>query len=84
MGWRWLVQPSPEDFAEWLQHPTTEWIVSCMQKFADQQKAMWADLAWNGDLSEIMLTEAKTRADCYLAVPNSHYEDWKAIDDSEA
>jgi len=77
------MQPSPEDFKEWQGHPVTEWVMAQMIKFAGQQKELWAQEAWAGDLSELLLNEARTRADCYKAIPESNLEDWIAIDDSE-
>lgn len=78
------MQPSPEEFREWTRHPVTEWVMACVDKFATEQKSRWSNLAWDGNLSEILLTEAKTRADSYKALSETAYEDWKAIDDSEA
>lgn len=74
----------PEDYKEWLGHPVTEWIMGQMRAFADQQKAKWAELAWKGDLDPLLLKEAQVRADCYRAIPESSFDDWRAIDDSEA
>lgn len=78
------MQPSPEEFKEWLQHPVSEWVMGCVQKFATEQKQRWSNLAWDGNLDAILLSEAKTRADCYQSLSQSSYEDWKAIDDSES
>lgn len=74
---------SEEEFEEWRQHPVTEWIFACIEKFAGEQKARWADIAWTGKLDEILLMEARTRADCYMSLKESSHADWKAIDDSE-
>lgn len=78
------MQPDAKDFAEWLDHPVTEWVFACMRKQAEAQQTKWAEMAWQGDLDPMLLKEAKVRADCYLALPESAFEDWKAIDDSEA
>jgi hypothetical protein len=53
--------------------------------FAGAQQAMWAALAWEkGELDPAAFNEARVRSDCYLALAQSTYEDWKAIDDTEA
>lgn len=77
------MQPSKEEFKDWQGHPVTEWVLAMMKKQADSQKAMWAELAWKGDLDPLLHKEAQVRADCYAAMPESSYEDWMAIDDSE-
>jgi hypothetical protein len=78
------VQPDERDFAEWCGHPVTEWIFAQVEKFAGQQKERWAGLAWDsGDLTPEAFAEARVRADCYLSLAQSSFEDWKAIDDSE-
>lgn len=78
------VQPDEEEYREWLTHPVTEWVFACMKKQAEAQKAKWADMAWKGDLDPLLLKEAQVRADDYLALPESSFEDWKAIDDTES
>lgn len=77
------VQPDAADFKEWLDHPVTEWVLACMRKMAGSQQAAWSQMAWGGNLDPQLLTEARVRADCYLAIPESAFNDWKAIDDSE-
>jgi hypothetical protein len=77
------VQPDEEDYRDWLGHPVTEWVVACMNKQAAAQKAKWAEMAWEGDLDPLLLNEARVRADCYLALPESSFADWKAINDTE-
>lgn len=75
--------PSEDDFNEWLGHPTTGWVMDIMRKRAAAQKALWSDLAWSGDLDPLLHREAHVRADCYLAIPESSYEDW-VVNDTEA
>ncbi len=76
---------SPEEFAEWQQHPVTEWVMKAMLGHAEAQKSIWAELAWEkGHVDTQTLTEARVRSHCYLAIPESSYEDWKAINDTEA
>lgn len=78
------MQPDEAEFRDWLGHPVTEWVFACMRKQAEAQKQKWADLAWQGDLDPLLRNEARVRADCYLALPDSAFADWKAIDDTEA
>ena len=75
---------SPEEFKEWREHPVTEWVFAQVEKFAGQQRERWAAAAWDkGDLMPEAFAEARTRADCYLSLSQSSFDDWKAIDDSE-
>lgn len=77
------MKPDKEQFQEWLGHPVTEWVLACMIKAANSQQSKWTELAWKGDLDPLLLKEAQVRADCYAALPDSSYEDWEALDDSE-
>tara|TARA_R100001086_G_scaffold180400_5_gene100188 strand:- start:10704 stop:10940 length:237 start_codon:yes stop_codon:yes gene_type:complete len=77
------MKPSEDEYRDWLGHPVTEWVLACMKKAADSQKTKWAEMAWDGDLDPMLHKEAQVRADCYAAMPESSYEDWEAIDDSE-
>ena len=80
-----MQPPDHEAFAEWRGHPVTEWIMQQMRAMAANQKAIWAESVWKDEtLDPLLLREARVRADCYLAIPESTFEDWKAIDDSEA
>ncbi len=74
---------SQEEYADWLQHPVTEWVLGLMRHHADTIKDKWADLAWtSGELEALAFTEARVRADCYLEIPNSSFDDWVNIDAS--
>lgn len=75
--------PEEEDFREWQGHPVTEWVMDRMRAMAAAQKGKWAEMAWQGNLDPALHREANVRADCYLAIPECTYEDWKAIDDSD-
>lgn len=76
------MQPDENEFKEWLVHPITEWVFGLMCQHGASQKDQWAEMAWGGKLDPLLLCEARVRADCYLALPETTYEDWKAIDDS--
>jgi len=72
---------APEDYAEWLGHPVTEWVLGLMRGEAEAMKTKWANLAWEtGELEALAFTEARVRADCYLALPDTSFDDWKALD----
>lgn len=74
-----------ELFKEWQRHPVTEWVFSLCQKHADAMQALWAAQVWDtGEIKPEALLEARVRADCYMALPQSSFEDWSAIDGSEA
>jgi hypothetical protein len=79
------MSPDEQAFKEWLEHPVTEWVHGLTRKFAEKQKAGFAETAWtSGEFNQRALDEARTRADCYLGLSETSYESWKAIDDSEA
>jgi len=79
------MQPDEEQFKEWLQQPVTEWVFAACLKHADACKAIWANQVWeSGESDPQALLEARVRADCYRALPESLFQDWKAIDDTEA
>ena len=79
------MQPSEEDFSEWRQHPVSEWVFSQMSRFAEKQKQIWADHVWDKqEIDPLFLSEAKTNAAAYQAIPQRSYEDWKALDDTES
>ena len=80
-----MVQPDEKDFAEWLQHPVTEWVMRLCGKHAETMRDKWAALAWeSGELDATAFLEARVRADCYGDLASSTFEDWKVIDDTEA
>lgn len=75
---------SPEEFRDWQGHPVTEWVFAMCRKAAAMQQGRWALAAWHdGVLDPVSFNEARVRADCYMALPESSYDDWIAIDDSE-
>jgi hypothetical protein len=75
--------PSEAEFKEWQDHPVTEWVFARVAAFAAQQRERWANAAWDsGELAPELFAEARVRADCYLSLSQSSYDDWKAIDDT--
>lgn len=78
------MQLDKAEFDEWLQMPVTEWVLAMCEKFSRQQKDRAATIMWDsGAADQAVLSEARLRADCYQALAQSSFEDWKAIDDSE-
>lgn len=79
------MQVSEEEFNEWRRHPVSEWVFGLVAKFADAQQAKVAQAAWqSGVADQAMLDEARFRADCYRGLSDSSFQDWKAIDDTDA
>lgn len=79
------MQPDAEQFKEWLGQPVTEWVFAACLKHADAMRGKWAGQAWeSGDLNHVAFAEARVRADCYRDLAVSSFDDWKAIDDTEA
>lgn len=77
------MQPSAQEFEEWQGHPVTEWVFRMVGKFANEQQGRWAKSAWDsGQLEAEAFVEARVRADCYLSLSQSSFDDWKAIDDT--
>jgi len=80
-----LQQPDADQFKDWLEHPVTEWVLELCQKHAEAMQAKWAALAWeSGELNPQAFLEARVRADCYRDLAAGSFDDWKAIDDTEA
>lgn len=74
-----------KDFEEWRGHPVTEWVFSLCQKHAETMRDKWAAQVWEtGEIKPEALLEARVRADCYMALPQSSFDDWSSIDGSEA
>jgi hypothetical protein len=64
-----MIVVHPEDFAEWLQHPTTEAVVAMFGAWADAQQAAWLRASWEGGKADLLLlTELRTRADAYRSM----------------
>lgn len=62
------------DFSTWREHPVTEWVVEQMVRLSDEQKQAWLDASWEtGNADILMLTELRTRADAYRAIPETDY-----------
>lgn len=79
------MQPNAQEFDEWKGHPVTEWVFGLVAKFANEQQERWAKMAWeSGELSPEAFAEARVRADCYLSLSQSSFDDWKVIDDTES
>lgn len=79
------MQPDAEQFKEWLQMPVTEWVLQACLKHSEAMRDLWAAKVWEtGEYSPEGLLEARVRADCYRDLAASSFEDWKAIDDTEA
>lgn len=79
------MQISEEEFAEWQQHPVTEWVMAAMRREAAAKKQEWADIAWDkGHVDTPTLTEARVLAESYLAIPDTQYEVWSSLNDSDA
>jgi hypothetical protein len=79
------MAPDRADFDEWLGHPVTEWVFTMCARHADAMRDKWAAQVWqSGEVSPEALLEARVRADCYRALPESSFDDWRVIDGSEA
>lgn len=76
-----MSQPSEDDYKEWLGHPVTEWVLGRLLLQAEQQKELWAEMAWQGNLDPLLHREALVRADCYKAIAESTYEDLHDTED---
>ena len=78
------MAPDIDDFNEWRGHPVTEWVFAMCTKQAGMMREKWAAQVWeSGAVDPLALMEARVRADCYMALPDSSYDDWSAIDGSE-
>jgi len=64
-----------DDFAAWLEHPVTGWVMRAFLKGADENREAWIKASWDGGAcSRELLAELRTRADAYLAIAETGYE----------
>lgn len=78
------MQPSPDEFIQWRDHPVTQWVFGLVEKYADKQKAAWVEQSWEGNSPDpLALAELRTRADAYRALTETSFEAWQEVDDAE-
>jgi len=56
----------------------TRWVMGAMASFAGLQRDEWITRTFdNGEPPDpVLLSELRTRADAYRAIPDTTYEDW--------
>jgi hypothetical protein len=71
--------PTRDEWAAWLDDPTTRFVMAALRRAASAQKVAWDDFAWHGGSSDQqLLTEYRTRADAYESIEAGAYEDFCA------
>lgn len=79
------IKISEDEFKEWLDHPVTEWVFAAVRKHAEAQQEAVGRIMWEtGEANQRLLDEARLRADCYNALPETTYEDWSELNDPKA
>ena len=70
--------PDPQDFAAWMQHPTTRFVARAFEVLAAEQRAEWVRKTWDagGDPDPLLHKELTTRADAFRALYEGRYEDF--------
>lgn len=69
------MPPSRDDFSRWRDDFVTRWVMKAHATLAEDCKREWTGISWgNGSANEAALRELRTRADAYLALPDSTYE----------
>lgn len=67
---------SEEDYALWLTHPVTMWVMAALEAKAKEQQDHWNTASWEaGSVDGVLLQELKTRADTLRAMQESSYLD---------
>lgn len=65
-----------EDYAVWLVHPITEWVMAAFDAKADEQRKAWNDISWDsGVANDTLLLELRVRADTYRVMKEASYLD---------
>lgn len=55
----------------------TKWVRGILSGAAQQHKAEWDKVSWEGgEASPLTLLELRTRADAYMAIEETSYEQW--------
>jgi hypothetical protein len=55
----------------------TKWVHVILRSAAEAQKAEWDKVSWEGgEASPLLLCELRTRADAYMALEETSYEQW--------
>jgi hypothetical protein len=49
---------------------------------AEKQKVHWVDRSWSGDVNPLLRVELATRADAYMALVETSFEQWKEINEN--
>jgi hypothetical protein len=69
-----------DDYLVWREHPVTRWVFAAIEQGAQAQKDEWIRASWDGAaVSPILLTELRTRADAYRALPETSFERWSEL-----
>lgn len=79
-----MAHPSAEDFEQWLDNPVTRWVFEGCRIGAELNRQAWINASWdNGKSDPLELAELKSRADAYLALPDTPFERWCEIIDGD-
>jgi hypothetical protein len=72
-----MTPPTEEEYIAWRDHPVTQWILTACEAAAEENKASWVALSWEGNSADpAALLEMKTRADAYRALAQTSYDGW--------
>lgn len=74
---------SEDEFLLWREHPVTQWVLAAVVAGAEAQRAEWHRLSWEaGQADPLTLIELRTRADAYMALDETTYAQWRALNES--
>ena len=74
------TSPSPEDWAQWCEHPITRFVALAWEAAALKQRDEWVTNSWNsGEPDQLVLIELRARADAYMAFLETGLDDYERI-----
>ena len=77
-------QPTKEGFLTWRDNPVTQWAFRALQAAAEAQRQGWTKASWEeANPDPLLLTELRTRADAYLALEETEYDAFCAMNDQD-
>jgi len=77
---------TPDEFADWQDHPITKWVMGAAEIRAQQQQEAWLTASWGAAIdlekaSDWLLTlhELRVRADTLRLIAEATLEDYRSM-----
>ena len=67
--------PGREEWTQWRENPTTEFVMAALRRNADEHADQWHDISWNGGVADQSTLDAlRERADALRGIAEADYE----------